>query len=135
MYYRGSQIAVIMFDLGSRSSFEAAERWIEDLLKDAQPTMFLVGNKCDLDPVERVISADEGKRLARKHHCQYFETSAQTGAGIPQLFDAVVDAVRRQGSDENATSANNTLPQRDLEEEVGSTSCMWSIFRAWRTRW
>lgn len=50
MYYRGAQVALIVYDVTSEESFQSAKRWIEEL-KQEKPQEFLkvlVANKTDL---------------------------------------------------------------------------------------
>ena len=48
----------------------------------------LIANKIDLED-QRVISSENGAKMAAKHSMEYFETSALTGEGIENLFQVI----------------------------------------------
>ncbi|XP_061608773.1 ras-related protein Rab-34-like isoform X4 [Phyllopteryx taeniolatus] len=55
-YYRGAQAIIVVFDLSRGSSLVHARQWLEDALKENDPSgvlLFLVGTKKDLSVVSR----------------------------------------------------------------------------------
>lgn len=42
---------------------------------------------------DRVVSRDEGSALAARMGCEYFETSAKTGAGVEDAFTAMAEHI------------------------------------------
>lgn len=92
MYYRGAQIALIVYDVTSLDSFETAKKWIEELKYD-KPKEFikiLVANKTDLN-AQAVISAESGTELAKREGIKFYETSAKTGNNIQNMFNEIAD--------------------------------------------
>ena len=82
-YYKGSAVALIVYDITDEVTFTNAEKWISDC-KDNAPNsalLVLIGNKSDLEE-KRVISKDKGKNLAEENDMIFFETSALNGNGI-----------------------------------------------------
>ena len=80
-FYRNSSLAIILYSIDNKDSFEHAENWLTDLKSQANPDVriFLVGNKCDLED-ERKVSKEEGERFKEEKHLdRFFETSAKTG--------------------------------------------------------
>ena len=80
-FYRNSSLALILYAINNKESFQHAENWLNDLKNQANPNVrvFLVGNKCDLDK-ERVISKEEGEKFKEEKKLDKFiETSAKTG--------------------------------------------------------
>ena len=80
-FYRNSSLALILYAINNRDSFQHAETWLNDLKNQANPNVkvFLVGNKSDLEN-ERVISKEEGERFKEEKKLdRFFETSAKTG--------------------------------------------------------
>jgi Ras-related protein Rab-1A len=89
-YYRGTQAAIICFDLTNKNSFNSIERWYSDFSQFYNPIfekiVILVGNKSDLIE-DRVVSHEEIENLCRLNRFEYYETSAKTGENIESLFD------------------------------------------------
>ena len=52
--------------------------------------MFLIGNKCDLEEY-RVISTEEGQKLAEKLQMTYFEMSAKENIGVNEGYKYIID--------------------------------------------
>ena len=85
-YLRDASLALIVFSLSDRKSFECArDYWINYLLEKSPDTiMIIVGNKLDL---EREVTEDEANDLAAKYKTEYFETSALQGIGVDEAFE------------------------------------------------
>ena len=80
-FYRNSSLAVIVYSIDNKESFEHAENWLTDLKSQANPDVriFLVGNKSDLED-ERKVSKDDGLKFKNDQGLDLFmETSAKTG--------------------------------------------------------
>ncbi len=80
-FYRNSSLAVILYSIDNKESFEHAENWLTDLKSQANPDVriFLVGNKSDLED-ERKVSKEEGLKFKNDQGLDLFmETSAKTG--------------------------------------------------------
>ncbi|KAG0417823.1 Ras-related protein Rab-5A [Dictyocoela roeselum] len=87
MYYRGANVALIVYDITCPESFEVAKKWVAELSKE-KPRNFLkvvVGNKVDLAETRRV-SYDEVSRFCRENGMMFFEASAKTGENIEKIF-------------------------------------------------
>jgi small GTP-binding protein len=95
LYFRGARIAVIVFDLTSKDTFENINDWITNFEQFAQSSLpiFIVGNKLD-DRDRREVAVDLGSEPLSAHpNWQYRETSAKTGEGIDTLFEAIAEAL------------------------------------------
>ena len=80
-FYRNSSLALIVYAINNRNSFEHAEIWLNELKNKSNPKVriFLVGNKCDLENT-RVVSREEGENFKNEKKLDKFiETSAKTG--------------------------------------------------------
>ncbi|KAH0791119.1 small GTP-binding protein [Histomonas meleagridis] len=116
LFYQKANIALIIFDLTDRDSFEQALEWSEqacDQSSDAPLQQILVGNKCDLD--NKKISIEEMQECGEKMHAPVFQTSAKTGEGINLLFESVVELL----SLDNQIKFESSLP----EPKAGSRCC------------
>ncbi|ELP89167.1 hypothetical protein EIN_485590 [Entamoeba invadens IP1] len=86
-YYRGSDAAVVMFSLTDKNSFDRIAYWLNEM-QDLQkrPIVVLAGNKCDLTS-ERSVFAEEV--TAAFPDLKYFETSAESGKNITEVFQCL----------------------------------------------
>ena len=80
-FYRNSSLAVLVYAIDNKESFNHVENWLNDLKSQANPDVriFLVGNKADLEE-DRKINKEEGEKYKEDQHLDLFmETSAKTG--------------------------------------------------------
>ena len=80
-FYRNSSLAIILYSIDNKESFEHAENWLNDLKSQANPDVriFLVGNKSDLEE-QRKVTKEEGLKFKNDQGLDLFmETSAKTG--------------------------------------------------------
>ena len=89
MYYRGSSGGILVFDVTRRRTFIVLEEWLDELFKAINKTIpiILVANKTDLP--DRVVEPSEGREFADKRNMPYLESSAKTGEGIVDIFQAL----------------------------------------------
>lgn len=94
IYYRRAQAAVVGFDVTQRSTLATCDYWITELRKKGEParTIVAVGNKIDLADA-REVSTEEARAhfAAMRPPVRYFETSAKTGEGVNELFEALAE--------------------------------------------
>ena len=80
-FYRNSSLAVLVYAIDNKESFNHVENWLNDLKSQANPDVriFLVGNKADLEE-DRKIKTEEGEKYKEEQNLDLFmETSAKTG--------------------------------------------------------
>merc|ERR1711981_365333 len=74
-YYRLGEGFLIIYSIIMRDTFVATNRFFDHILqvkgKEEVP-LVLIGSKCDLES-SRVVDASEGKELAQKWGCPFFE--------------------------------------------------------------
>ena len=77
------------FDITNRQTFDECDKWIK-MAKEIAPTacMFAVGNKVDLF-AERRVGREEAQGYFMEKKMPYYETSARTGEGVDELFEAI----------------------------------------------
>ena len=87
-FYRNSSLAVLVYAIDNKESFNHVENWLNDLKSQANPDVriFLVGNKADLEE-DRKIKKEEGEKYKEDQHLDLFmETSAKTGHNARNVF-------------------------------------------------
>lgn len=92
-FYRDTQGALLVYDVCNRTSFESLEIWLKEMkqeigdVKQMEKVFFCVcANKSDKSS-HRVIDEMEGRLWADSKGYHYFETSAQSGHGVTEMFD------------------------------------------------
>ncbi|KAJ2781245.1 GTP-binding protein of the rab/ypt [Coemansia javaensis] len=88
MYYRGAGGAVVVYDITQAASFGRARAWVAELQRqnEGKTVIALVGNKLDL-AAKRTVSREEGAAYAAEAGLLFYETSAQSGQGVQQVFE------------------------------------------------
>lgn len=86
-YYRGAAVALLVYDVTRRETFNHLESWLEETRQHANPNMkiMLIGNKCDLVH-RRVIRKEEGEEFAKEKGLLFLETSSKTAHNVEQAF-------------------------------------------------
>lgn len=116
-YIRGSDVAIIVYDITSVSSFESVTKWINDVKQERgnDVILCLVGNKSDLSAARKVTTA-EGESLAKELNCNIFiETSTKLNINIKNLFKKI--AKNLPDFDETTTSANGSASTNNNKDQ------------------
>jgi len=94
-YFRGAQGIVLVYDVTDRRSFESIRNWISQIQQhaDVHVNKILVGNKCDMLD-EKVVSTEEGAKLASEFGMEFWETSAKNDVNVEQSFHSIAKSVK-----------------------------------------
>uniref|UniRef100_M8CMX6 Ras-related protein Rab-2-B n=1 Tax=Aegilops tauschii TaxID=37682 RepID=M8CMX6_AEGTA len=86
-YYRGAAGALLVYDITRRETFNHLASWLEDARQhaNANMTIMLVGNKCDLSH-RRAVSFEEGEQFAKENGLIFMEASAKTAQNVEEAF-------------------------------------------------
>lgn len=83
----------------------------------------LVGNKCDKD--DRVVSIEEGEKLAQEHSVPFFEASAKTNQNVNEIFtyfaQELLNEIERKCLENNMIIYKKT--QKEKENDNKPSSC------------
>ena len=87
-YFRGTQGAVLVFDLTDRNSFTRLQDWLFELSLHCRrdPVRIILGNKEDLED-RREVDKTEAMEFARRHNILYLETSASISGEVEYAFE------------------------------------------------
>jgi Ras-related protein Rab-18 len=104
-YYRGAHGVILVYDISTRESFLAMERWYDEAESNAIPgaVMYLVGSKMD-KASSRAVKFEEGQQLADRHGSQFCEVSSKTRENVKKPFVEIVDAIVKNPQLLNASS-------------------------------
>ncbi|XP_073986491.1 uncharacterized protein isoform X2 [Rhodnius prolixus] len=86
----------VVYSTADKASFKTAEKALQQLWKNdtvRSKAVILVANKADLVR-SRVVSNQEGKRLATSYDCKYIETSVGFNHNVDELLVGIVSQVR-----------------------------------------
>ena len=79
---------LLFFDVTSRDSFDSIKEWMNNIynFKDEKFPIVLIGNKIDINNVERQVLKEEGESEAEKYKIKYFETSCKMNINIKETI-------------------------------------------------
>lgn len=123
-YYRGAHGVIIVYDISSRSSFAAMDKWIEEARNNANPdaVLYIVGCKLDKDASGgRVVSREQGQAYADAQGAGFCEVSSKTRENVRRPFIEVVDRIAQKPELIKPPNANNgTLNIGNLSSDYSS---------------
>ena len=91
-FYRDAKIVCLVYDITNQDSYvNLKEKWLKDVQNYGEKNTILavVGNKLDLYEKEQVIE-EEAREFAKEKNAIFKLTSAQSGAGINNLFESLI---------------------------------------------
>jgi len=93
-YIRDSSVAVVVYDVTSRISFQNTAKWVDDVRAERgnDVIIVLVGNKTDLND-KRQVTTEEGERRSKEYKVMFIETSAKAGHNVKTLFKRIAQAL------------------------------------------
>ena len=97
-YYQNADGVFLLFDVTKEDTFNNVSNWVNDIKEysnivvgqdgQQQVPLFLLGNK--IDSLERVISIEQGKKLATSLGMKYFEISCKINMNIPEVMSQMI---------------------------------------------
>ena len=104
---------LLFYSITDRESFDDINKWV-DIIKDTCELLpiILIGNKID-DKNNRIVSEDEGKKLAKKYKLEFMECSGKEDINVKEAFETIGDKV----IENNIGNKNNNIK---LGEENGN---------------
>jgi|SaaInlStandDraft_6_1057023.scaffolds.fasta_scaffold40097_1 small GTP-binding protein len=84
-YFRGTDAALLIFDLSNKSTFHHLEDWIGRLQENSVNNLVLVGSKADQLP-HHVSDEEVQEFCARYDNIPYIATSSKTNHNVSEVF-------------------------------------------------
>ncbi|XP_053879749.1 dnaJ homolog subfamily C member 27 [Malaclemys terrapin pileata] len=137
-FYKDTQGVVLVYDVGQKESFDALDGWMAEMKQELGPhgnmenVVFVVcANKIDCTK-HRCVDESEGRLWAESRGFLYFETSAQTGEGINEMFQtfysAIVDLCDNGGKRPTSSmSVGFTKEQADTIRRIRNSKDCWDM--------
>jgi small GTP-binding protein len=89
-YFRGSRVALAVYDATRYFSLERLSDWIDRVKQNApECAIVFVGNKTDERENGTGVTLEMGREFAAKYNAPCLEVSAKTGEGVNELFQVV----------------------------------------------
>lgn len=101
-FYRRAQGVLLVYDISSRSSFEAIPKWLQYVRQFCKEdvSVMLLGNKCDRED-RRQVTYREANQFANENRIMFRETSAKNSSNLELAFlDVCTDIIDTQESHE-----------------------------------
>lgn len=94
-YYRGAMGIILVYDITNEKSFDNIKTWIKNIEQHANEDVekMILGNKCDMED-KRVITKEQGEKLAADYGVKFMETSAKAKIGVEEAFLAIARAIK-----------------------------------------
>lgn len=94
-FFSNCNAAIVVFDVGSRESFESVTKWCQSIWTSAgnDAIILLVGNRRNND---RKVSTEEGIHLARTLGLPFLEVSATQDSQALIVFDTISRMIVKQ---------------------------------------
>lgn len=127
-YIRDSSVAVIVYDISNRQSFQNVSRWVDEVRAErgSDVIIALVGNKSDLVD-QRQVSIEEGDAKARELKVLFIETSAKAGFNVKSLMRRIAAALPgvtdSAGGKEDLVDVNLGAQTAQANQKTSSCAC------------
>jgi len=126
-YIRDSSVAVIVYDISNRQSFQNVSRWVDEVRAErgSDVIIALVGNKSDLVD-QRQVSIEEGDAKARELKVLFIETSAKAGFNVKSLMRRIAAAlpgVTDSAGKEDLVDVNLGAQTAQVNQKTSSCAC------------
>lgn len=89
-FYAGCHGILILYDVNQKHTFEGISKWVQTLQIDQNIEVMVIGNKIDL---ERNVTSEEGKNIAKDYGTLFVETSAKSGIGVNRAFELLIEKI------------------------------------------
>ena len=115
---------ILMYDLTNRDSFEHVTNWL-NLIKQTvtSKTVILVANKLDLEEEKRIVSVEEGEKIAKDNNILFFEGSGSSGQNVDKIFTAISETIYTDLMYENNEREESLILKRKKLKKEKKSCC------------
>ena len=119
-YYKGAHGIILTYDVTDQNSFKNIRNWIKQIEANAQTNVckVLVGNKCDKP--DRVVTEEEGRKLASDFNMSFFETSAKTNQNVNEVFNFLTQEILKNNEGKTQQPGGDTLKPGQKKDHINS---------------
>jgi Ras-related protein Rab-8A len=111
---------LLLYDITNEKSFDNIKTWIHNIEQHASEDVekMILGNKCDMDE-KRVISKEQGEKLAGEHGVSFMETSAKANINVEEAFTKIARDIKHK-MDQKVVPAATAATGSSTVRAVGS---------------
>ena len=93
-YIKKANGILLMYDISDKASFDNIGNWMETIKENSgnKMSILLIATKCDLKD-ERVISKEDGEKLANQYGIHFYETSSKDNINIQNAFYDIAEQI------------------------------------------
>ena len=113
-YVRNSALVFVVYDVGSKVSFDNLTNWINFIKSIEKTNLILCGNKIDL--ATREVNPEAASELAKKEGIPFYEVSAKTNENVKKMFFSAVADLPTFSSEENKEALVDELMEENSSE-------------------
>ena len=112
----------MLYDITRRKTFDHITSWLQECRSNgnSQMTIFLVGNKADLEN-QRQVTYDEGFNFAQSNGLYFLETSAKEGNNIVEAFQTMAEQIFEKTEKDIIDINNNSCGVRPVSVGYDTT--------------
>ena len=116
-FYKGAHALIFMYDVTDQNSFKNLINWIKQVEAHGEKNLVkvLVGNNCD--KLDRVVTEEEGKKLAEIFSIGFFETSPKTDKNVSEVFYYLIDEILKANGINLSDSINLDVKYKKNKKE------------------
>lgn len=128
-YYKGAQIALLVFSVTDRESFLSMKKWKDKIIDEIgkQIPMYLIMNKIDVPQEQKVVTDEEAVNLAAGIEMCLFRVSVKNNLKIDDIFEMGASDFYNKGMNKNQVELNpdvreikrNTVNKKEEIKEIG----------------
>ena len=130
IFMRNSQIAILVYDITKKESFDELENSYNQILnsnKNNNIVFAVAGNKSDLYE-EQIIFPEEGIQFANKINAIFKETSAKDYESVNELFEDVIEKydlmmIENKNKNTGDDKENKSISLSQTIENQGKNPC------------
>ena len=92
-YYKGAHGIILIYDVSNPKTYDNIKKWLAQIKEEASSKVciILVANKIDHE--ERVVTEEEGEKLAKSFNLKIFEASAKENINVTEAFQEVIENI------------------------------------------
>jgi small GTP-binding protein len=118
-YYKGAHGIILVYDVTNQKSFDNIRNWVNQIKEEASSKVciILIANKIDSD--ERVVSKQDGEKLAKNYELKIYEASAKENINVTEAFQDLIESINENYSNIVSSGTKIQKPSQTKQEKSG----------------